>query len=163
DLEHDEQITGFTITRDGKQLISATTGRAAYVWDLASREKKRTLAFPSWYVGGVAVCPQGQMLALCGAANVRLIDLAGGDVKRDLPPTYLTRPAVMQFEPSGKRILTVAPTLPSLRIWDVATGTAVRDLEGSTGFLQQAAFSPNGWCVAATTPHGDVAVWEVAS
>src|SRR5262249_36587624 len=122
-----------------------------------------TLAFPSWYVGGVAVCPQGKMLALCGAANVRLIDLASGDVKCDLPPTYLTRPAVMQFAPSGKRILAVAPTLPSLRIWDVATGTAVRDLEDSTGFLQQAAFSPNGWCVAATTPHGDVAVWEVVS
>src|SRR6202000_1523517 len=51
----------------------------------------------------------------------------------------------------------------TVRIWDVATGTKIRDLAGPRRPVVYAAFSPNGELVATGNDEKSIQLWNVAS
>ena len=50
----------------------------------------------------------------------------------------------------------------SVRIWNAASGAAVKTLSGHTDWVYSVAFSPDGNLVASGSFNGEVKIWKVA-
>ena len=157
------------------------------LWDLSAnrpratfeRENERT-AFHA-----VAYAPDGRTLAVAGSmfdpkdesrkakAQVWLYDLANEPVRRRAVLTVdhdgrgrsgLLAPSLcsdVAFTPDGRRVVAVA--VPTVMIWDVATGTeqtAFEHVPGGT--FDRIAISPDGRWLAITQPVGAVSITELA-
>src|SRR5262249_18962003 len=79
------------------------------------------------------------------------------------------RPTLIVFAPDGRTVLTSRRNDPALRLWEVASGKELRQLQqpelvtGSNGDLIAAAFSPTGRGVAASWLGGRIELWGTAT
>src|SRR5947199_127913 len=64
--------------------------------------------------------------------------------------------------PDGRHVVS-AGIMATVRLWDVATGKAVRSFEGHTRAVHGLAVSPDGKLLASGSNDNTVRVWELAS
>jgi WD40 repeat protein len=100
-----------------------------------------------------------------GNGMIRLWDAASGNKIDEWNPAM--RPSGLAFSPDGRFIavaLAEQPAKKSLEIWDVATGTMVRQLDGADvtpePVHQQLAFSPDGKILAGPGPGNAIVLWD---
>jgi WD40 repeat protein len=68
----------------------------------------------------------------------------------------------LAISPDGKRVLTVLGDHETLRIYDLATGTILRDLHRPLGYTRTAAFSPDGTGIWSTGTEQAI-LWDAAN
>jgi hypothetical protein len=66
------------------------------------------------------------------------------------------------FSPDGRRLASASAD-KTMRLWDVASGAAVRTLEGHQDAVNGVAFSPDGRWLASASADKTVRLWDVAS
>jgi WD40 repeat protein len=148
--------------RQGAGLVSAVDedGEVDF-WDpgrLAGCETIRGLPAD---VEHPALSADGRRVAIGdGAGEVRLVDLAGGQVKRVMQTPQGTR--VVSFSPSGN-LLSVLGEDGVVRLWDTSDNRLVLTLEGHQAGTVTAAFSPDGTLVATASHDGTARLWELPS
>jgi WD40 repeat protein len=157
---HTGEVTGLTLTKDGRTLATCGTDQSVCIWDLSSRQhvKLRTGNFSA-----VAFAPNGKTLALApwSSQMVQLWDLAERRVTASFPvPSVVYSVAV---SPDGR--LLAAGSMGTVRIWDVKTG---RESELYHTPLRRVpifcvAFSPDGRTLASGTADCNVRLWDVAA
>lgn len=136
-------ISGLTISTDGKYLAgmpidlskrnSSTSGsnnkdssNAAKIWDVATgRELPSPPAMRS--LASLAFSPNSKVLALSGASNITLWDVASGQVLHSIEAGSMN----LTFSPDGKML--ASSVLQEVRLWDVATGQEIRKLSSAKG------------------------------
>jgi hypothetical protein len=95
----------------------------------------------------------------------RLEGHAGGPLLN----SFFARPTLIVFAPDGRTVLTSRQNDPALRLWEVASGKELRQLQqpelvtGSNGGLIAAGFSPTGRVVAVSRMDGRIELWEAAT
>jgi WD40 repeat protein len=165
-------------TPDGKQVaaIGSTLHHIdppnVYLWDIASGDSKSTFSEPDPTMPfSIAVAPDGDTLAVCGAHGVRLWSLSSGRQQGlipregDMKSRPLERCAV--FLPDGKTLATVRDDR-TIRLLDWRQGKLVRSFSIGT-FSTFVAASPEGSLLATCGPvdgYKDAApvyVWETAT
>jgi hypothetical protein len=114
-------------------------------------------------VNGVAVSPDGKLLATAGADNTaRLWDAGTGDELR----TILKHEASLQsvaFSPDGKRLV-VAAADGAVKLLDAGSGQLLAGVAACTGVAMDAAFSRDGRRIAtACWEQQSAAIWDAAS
>jgi WD40 repeat protein len=117
---------------------------------------------------GIALSPNGQMLATSAGYAIILWRLNDGAVARELSrpvqsahgPTTEGSAANISFSPDGQILVTTSEIADEARIWSIATGKLLRQLpiKEASGV----AFSPDGNVVATGSATEGIKLWRVA-
>src|SRR5262249_29279174 len=137
------EATGLSFSPDGKRLASAALNGTVEAWDVPSPPDGRTIPLPvpqrpAPQLSAVAVRGDGRRLAegrFTGelllwevGAEPRVVAHLRADEGRVVGPGVSRSVKVAAFSPYGKRLATLGLDA-TLRLWDAATGAAVRPWE----------------------------------
>jgi WD40 repeat protein len=111
------------------------------------------------FPGGVELTPDARAAAVSGKENIRLIRLKDGVEIRRFGGVEI-EPRTVRFSPDGELLAAVTAD-GALRLWDVATGTALAGLQSAPGRVTRFAFSPDGKTLATGLSDTTILLWEV--
>lgn len=145
-------------TPDGSKIVSTGYDSALKVWDANSGALLKTFNLPG--VGsGVEISPDGQIAAVgAGDRPLQIIHLTNGYV-REIP--FGGEACRFSFAPDAQTITVSNGT--GVTLWNMATGTAIRRLEGLSDSVYSIDYHPSGQYVAAGDNSGNVMIWNTAT
>ncbi len=177
DATADPEATGYRVhtgvvrklvySPDGAQLASASHDGTVQVWDATTGQQIHTLKGPVGLAVSVAFSPDGVRLASGHSdGTARVWDAATGREERRLqmaPGSWV----FVSFSPDGHRLAAGGWKDPKVKVWDVATGRLMFDVEAHPQHGCVAlAFSPDGNRLVTTTNSlGDetIKVWDATT
>jgi len=139
----------FSLRPESSLAILSTRRNELIEIDLADGCTLRTLAHYRAAPSAVALCPDGNHLAILLAnGHLQLLDSHTAAVRweKESPGKLAWATGrFVAFSPTGKLLVTAAPDRASdLTVWDVTTGQPIKELRGHTNFVNGAAFAPDG-------------------
>jgi RNA polymerase sigma factor (sigma-70 family) len=171
---HHGEVTAVAFTPDGKFVATGSKDHTLGLWEADTGRLADRFRGSPGPVTAIAVAPDGKLVASAGPDEkvVRLWCRATGEVVRKLAVENAAF-TCLAFSPDGQvlatgegvdpGILTDGAAAPdgAVRLWDVATGKAIRQLQGKGGRVNALAYDPDGR-VLATTGIDDAAIhlWD---
>jgi WD40 repeat protein len=159
---------------DGSRLLAGSQNGDALVFDIRSGDKLARLGHAGAVSNG-AFSPDGSIVATAAYDNkVHLWDAASGKKLREFDHPALVWG--LAFSSDGRLLATGTGGTPlgpvstqrvpvsddnSVRLWDVASGMLVRQLEGHDHAVCGLAFSPDGQRLASGSFDGTLRLWSV--
>ena len=155
---------------DGKRLLHGSHFGAVELWDLQSDQEPVYSMGHTHRVAAVAFSPDGKRYASASDdSTVRLwyADkrqeplILRGHTHKDLV-LFGTGADLVAFSPDGKQIAATSAKEKTIRLWNVDTEQAPRELEGHTDAIAAIAFSPNGKRLVSASFDGTLRLWPTA-
>jgi RNA polymerase sigma factor (sigma-70 family) len=164
-------VLSIAFSPDGRRLASCGGDALVRVSDPASGEELQRISLPERWARSVAFSPDGKRLAVAtgmhdpekDSGRVALFDAGTGKLVRELSESNGSTWVAAAFAPDGKTAAAVASDSDVLRVWDAATGQERRPAAGHQGWLNGAAFMPDGKRAVTSDGDGTTYVWEVAT
>lgn len=158
---------------DGNELRGLTTDGRVLSWDLNLPWKlEQTIGSAVESTFSDRICaldfsPDGSLLAVGSGppsrfGDIKFIDMASGAIARDFGQVHSDTVLSLQFSPDG-RMLASGGADKLCRLWNVATGEAVRSFEGHTHHVLGIAWQDSGQRLATASADHSVKVWKVDS
>ncbi|HEY3449712.1 MAG TPA: protein kinase [Myxococcales bacterium] len=160
---HEAGIMHLEPSHDGRLLASSSYDSTLRLWDARTGEAVRTLASGRGIVRVASFSPDDSLVA-CATSNAAAVvfEVRTGAVKATLEHTAGTGVFGTAFSPDRKLLATTGQE-KSVRLWDTATWTMVRKLEGHTDWASGLAWSPDGKLLASSGKDAQVLLWDPAS
>jgi WD40 repeat protein len=183
---HTGKIHSLHFAPDGKTLFSLGWERKALAWNLTnSRAESQLVSEPlgtfscTSNLTAADLSADGRVAALAMWAfgpkednadpDIHLVDTTTGKELHALPGRTKELDALpghnmvrsLKFSPDAK--LLISGDSDTLRLWDVATGKELVQLEGQQRSDGQLAFSPDSSLLAYTGVDGTIRLWEIAT
>ncbi|HLJ92894.1 MAG TPA: protein kinase [Gemmataceae bacterium] len=155
---HTGAVTEVAFTPDGRRLASVSQNRGLDwagdntlgVWEVDLAAGLPVLRGHTSYVYPVAFSPNGYWIASGSWDHtVRVWDAVTGELCATLLHPGVVR--VLAFSPDGNSLVTRNDGDNRLRIWDAATASIRKEIEGPRGYISFLALSPDGSRIALTT------------
>ncbi len=146
------------------RFVSGSWDGQVRIWDLTTGELERTIPYGGLYVHGVAVSPDGKLVAAVGndpAAYVKIWNAQTGELKQSLVG-HADSVLSAVFSRDGKQLLTSSYD-KTARLWDVASGRQVQIFRGHTWWVWSAAFAPDENRIVTASQDGKAIVWRVTT
>ena len=162
-----EHVTSIVFASDGASLLSEASRSmdpSLKVWDVATGK-------PLWLVqirfAVVATClsPDARMIAAAHLATVVLWETAGATPK--MLQGHAKPVDAVAFGPDGATLATSSSEDGTIRLWDSATGKAIRTIENArparSVYGKTLAFTPDGTLLASACADKKLRLWNVAT
>jgi WD40 repeat protein len=152
--------------------VTASLDKTAKLWDLSTRQVKRTFRGHDGGVLGAAVSRDGKVLATGSLdRTIRKWEVGSGAFRWSFGPLNRERPASAPGHLAAVESVAFAPdgqTLASgcrdgmVGLWDMKTGRPLTMLRGHSNRDCTVAFAPDGQTLASGADGGEVRLWDVA-
>ena len=163
-------FTSVDLSPDGSRALAVTAANGTVqMWNLETGDELIPDGGTAWMEFGdragilwaARFAPQGDRVLTIGGNDARLWDVA-------------TRESIVRFSPHGAvaaadispdgKLLVTGSWDQSAKIWDIATGKAVRKLDGlHQGYVNSVEFSPDGQLILTASDDGTARLWDVAT
>src|SRR5262249_17249863 len=152
--------TSLAFSPDGKRLVSANSGGAVTLWEVATGKRAGRLAAigQEGEVGSVAFAADGRTVA----AGTRYAVPLWGTTKAAPSRTLKGAGTPVAFSPDGKTLAT-GEWENAVHLWNVATGEEIRQMAGHGSYISALAFAPDGQTVASGSWDGNIRLWKTRS
>lgn len=162
-LTDDAPFSWLSWTPDDRMMVSSSEDMAIKLWDPLTGKNIRVLGSDSGWVYTAALSPNGKVIASVNEnTQIRLRDVVTGRILQNFagPPEAIV--TSLAWSPDGKK-LAAGSGDRKIRLWNPETGTAIRTLEGHTGWVRSVTWSPDGKTLASGGDDSKVLLWAVAS
>jgi WD40 repeat protein len=158
-IQQEDTVSGLQFSPDGKSLLCSTYAPNANnyqikLWDIESGRQ----LFSVRGEAPIAISPDGTRWAYSYFTEVRLADMATGKDILALAGDY-TYADFLAFSPDSTKLVTGEWSPQEMRIWDVATGRAEREITKNIGETTRFAFSPD-WTIFASMDENTILIWD---
>lgn len=161
-MHESENLLAESVSPDGRQIVSSSSGKALKLWDISTGRLVRTMTGHSDFVDAVAFSPDGTRIASAGAdKTLRIWDSASGRMLQTLRG-HESEVHSVAYDPTG-RFLVSASEDSTIRIWDSGSGELLKTLRGHLGRVNAAQFIRGGKLIASTGDDGMVMIWDASS
>src|SRR5581483_9205799 len=166
--EHRNGLASCAFSPDGRLVLSCEdlfpelgTDHSPRLWDVANGATMRI--FESHY-GPIESCtfsPDGRLALGTSWREAILWDVSSGKIVREFEEGRIEGGKVhgCAFSPGGHLALGALDN-NTLRVWDVASGAAVRVFEGHSDKVHACAFSPDGRLALSASDDGALRLWD---
>jgi serine/threonine protein kinase/WD40 repeat protein len=145
---------------DGSRLYVASHADMLSVLDAATGKQLRSISGLGKTLDGLAVSPDGRLLALCQKSDQEKLSVRSADDLHELwhAPSFTERCAA--FSPDGKWIAT-GDRDGAVSLWEVAAeGRVRRKMRGHAATVTGVNFHPDGSRLVSCSFDGSVKVWD---
>jgi WD40 repeat protein len=149
-----DQVRGVAFSPDGARVAGIAYSGSVHIWDVASGGELLSVDTGADNTGGIALSPDGTLLATSGGDGAALWNADSGELVVRLRGHTGDVPDVV-FSADGAMVATASED-GTARIWDAATGRLLHTLFGHEGSVTGVAFSPDGTTVATSGSDGTV-------
>lgn len=165
---HTSTIRQFSLSPDGKRLISASDDRTAIIWDMTAPGTRAIISSQEdWIAFEPVTAPNGEVVAIgTWDGTIRILDIQTGEQLQtfDTPSSLLV--TGLAFSPDSRYLASgddrTDDREPMVYLWDWQTGELVRTFSGHFDTIQDIAFSPDGSLLASGEWGGEqVIIWDV--
>ena len=157
---HTADINSVAFSPDGRFVVTASGDGTARVWDAATGASLGELRGHSGSVNSASFSPDGKFIVTAGDdATVRLWDAARFTFVRMIGEGYPMSVLSAEYSPDGRFI--VAGSSSFAFVCDPNLGLVVRTLEGHTGKVNSASFSPDSHLIVTASADNTARVWNV--
>ncbi len=145
---------------DGKRVASADSdNKTARIWDVKTGDLLLTVTGDDW-LAGVALSPDGKLLATCGGDKViKLWEAATGAPVKTFKG-HKSWVWGVAFSPDGKTLASSSAD-KTIMLWNVETGELLKTLNGHLDRVRNIAFSRDGKRLASSSWDGTARLWDV--
>lgn len=182
-VERDSGATKVAFSDDGRLVAAALKNRSIIVRTVANNQTVFRQAAQDELFLGVAISPDGKILASCGSrlsqgrpgaidetATIHLWNIKNGEKIKTISGGKGIFYSVT-FGPRGRTLaagggeLFLSRSLP-ITVWDVASGKTISEMKGGTSHFVSLRFSPSGQFLAAVSGvegWGELNVWDISN
>jgi len=173
-FETGAMVVSLDFSGDGSRLVTSGSDKSVCAFDVASGEQLTRIQH-SDDVKRVAFSPDGTLIAVtCSDRKLYLWNAETGEKVREIK--HPACPWGVAFSPDGRRLMTGTGGAlvgkrsdlmvqheddNTLRIWDVETGTLMREMKGHTHTIVSVAYSPNGRRAVSASFDHSLRLWDV--
>ncbi|OGE57195.1 hypothetical protein PENARI_c002G03634 [Penicillium arizonense] len=173
---HSERVEWVAFSPSGRVLISSSGDNIIGLWDPATGALTNTLEGYSSYASSGTFSPDERLLATgTNDGKVQLWDLVTGTLSQQFEG-HSSAISLVAFSTDGRLLASTSGVQPydmatdvfiqadnTVRLWDVATGTLTRTLEGHLEIVTSVAFSPDSRLMASGSKDNTVRLWDVVT
>ena len=153
----DRDVWSVVWSPNGRHIMWGDQSRNVNIRDTSGADEEVALEGHSNDVNTLAFSPNGSQLASgSDDRTVRLWNLKSRKTVR----SFKGRGVIWNVAWSPDGALLASTELPTIRIWDAASGKQLASLEGHSTTVQDAFFSPDGRLFASGAEHRDIRLWR---
>ncbi|MBL1150691.1 MAG: hypothetical protein HND42_10840 [Armatimonadetes bacterium] len=161
---HSSPIGTIEFSANGSQIMTASPGdRVVRIWDLMSGREIRRIGGGLHPVESAALLQDGFQVITTGQdVGIRIWDCATGkEVRSRVLKQFISIPKVMSVSPDQQRFASVYAH--GAEVWNLRGGYKLLGLDGHTGEVVDASFSPDGLQIVTASMDTTARVWNAAT
>ncbi|KAF9069452.1 hypothetical protein BDP27DRAFT_1420914 [Rhodocollybia butyracea] len=174
-----DKIVHAAFSPDGKKIAILSRHICIYIWDAIGGNQLKAIDIRQYSLWRVAFLPDGLQVISAGSSYawkshttvpyMALWDSASGELLKEWGAAPYGSNLCIAFSPDCRQFASIRETSTanleggSLFLWDVDSGSQLKELIGHKGKVHCASFSPDGHCVISGSDDHSICMWDVAS